>query len=147
MAALNQTSAETVGWPELTRTVAGAWHALPPGQRAHAVIFTVDYGEAGAITELGLPLGLPAAVSGHNTEWWWGPGDPHATTVLAVAPGPMDVQGYQCYLRRFFGSVRVAATLTNPAGLRNQEYGGHVYVCTHPRRPWGQLWPALRLYS
>lgn len=145
--AVNEPAAETVGWPDLIHTVARAWHALPPGQRAHAAIFTADYGEAGAITELGRPFGLPAAVSGHNSEWWWGPGDPHATTVLAVAPGPMDVHGYQSYLRTFFGSVGVAATLTNSAGLHNQEYGGRVYVCTHPREPWGRLWPALRHYN
>ena len=147
VAVLNPTSAEMVGWPDLTHTVARVWRALPAGQRAQAVVFTTDYGEAGAITELGRPLGLPAAVSGHNSEWWWGPGNPHASTVVAVAPGPMDGQGYQAYLRRFFGSVRVAATLTNSAGLHNQEYGGHVYVCTHPREPWGRLWPALRHYG
>ena len=27
------------------------------------------------------------AVSGHNSQWWWGPGNPDATTVIAVAPG------------------------------------------------------------
>jgi hypothetical protein len=147
VAAVNTTSAETVGWPELIRTVASAWHALPAAQRAHAVIFTADYGEAGAISELGRPLGLPRAVSGHNSEWWWGPGNPRATTVLAVAPGPMDVQRYQAYLRTFFASVRVVATLSNAAGLHNQEYGGHLYLCTSPRAPWGRLWPALRHYS
>jgi hypothetical protein len=51
------------------------------------VIFTDDFGEAGAINELGRGQGLPTAVSGHDTEWWWGPGNPHATTVVAVTLG------------------------------------------------------------
>ena len=76
--------------------------------------------------------GLPTAVSGHNSLWWWGPGNPRATTVVAVAPGPVDVTGYAAYLSQFFTSVRVAATLLNPYGLHNQEWGGHVYVCTGP---------------
>ena len=93
--------AETVGWPELLHTVDSAWRSLPTYQRDHAVIFTADYGEAGAINELGRGTGLPTAVSGQNSEWFWGPGDPLATTVLAVAPGPVDVTGYRSYLNNF----------------------------------------------
>src|SRR5580692_4705437 len=143
----NPTLGETVGWPQFVRTVEVAWRSLPPRQRAGAVIFAADYGEAGAINELGRGTGLPTAVSGQNSEWWWGPGNPRASTVLAVAPGPVDVTGYAGYLRQFFTSVRVVATLSNPYGLHNQEWGGHIYVCTGPRQPWAQLWPRLRNYD
>ncbi len=143
----NQTPGESIGWPQLVRTVGTVWRSLPPRQRAGAVIFTADYGEAGAINELGRGTGLPTAVSQQNSEWWWGPGNPRASTVVAVAPGPIDVTGYAAYLRQFFTSVRAAATLSNPYGIRNQEWGGHVYVCTGPRHPWGQMWPRLRNYS
>jgi hypothetical protein len=144
---LNSAMAESIGWPQLVSTVRTVWTSLPAGQRANAVIFTSNYGEASAINELGRGTGLPEAVSGHNTYWWWGPGKPHATTVVAVAPGPADVTGYGGYLKQFFTSVRVAATLSNPYGIHNQEWGGHVYVCTGPRQPWGQMWPKLRQYS
>ena len=143
----NPTLGETVGWPQFVQTVDAVWKTLPPRQRASAVIFTGDYGEAAAINELGPGTGLPAAVSGDNSEWWWGPGNPHATTIVAVAPGPVDVTGYAGYLRRFFAHVRVAATLSNPYGLHNQEWGGHVYICTGPRQPWAQLWLRLRHYD
>jgi len=43
--------------------------------------------------------------------------------------------------------VRVAATLTNHLGIKAQEQGGHVYICTQPRHPWGQMWPRLRHYD
>lgn len=143
----NPTLGETVGWPQFVRTVDSVWTSLPPRQRASAVIFTADYGEAGAINELGRGTGLPTAVSGQNSEWWWGPGNPHASTVVAVAPGPIDVTDYGAYLRLYFTSVRVVATLSNPYGLHNQEWGGHVYICTGPRLPWAQTWPLLRQYS
>jgi len=144
---VNQQLGESIGWPQLVAAVRSVWTSLPPGQRASAVIFTSNYGEAGAIDELGRPLGLPAAVSGHNTYWWWGPGDPRATTVVAVTPGPVGGTGEGAYLRQFFTSVRAVATLSNPSGIRNQEWGGHVYVCTGPRHPWGELWPRLRGYG
>ena len=86
-------------------------------------------------------------MSGHNTYWWWGPGNPRATTVVAVMPGPADGGGDAAYLGQFFTSVRAVATLSNPYGLHNQEWHGHVYLCTGPRRPWGQMWPQLRSYS
>jgi energy-coupling factor transporter ATP-binding protein EcfA2 len=143
----NPTPLETIGWPQLVRTVDAVWTSLPPSQRASAVIFTANYGEAGAINELGRGTGLPTAVSSQNSEWWWEAGNPHATTILAVAPGPVDGTGYGAYLGQFFTHVRVAAALSNPYGLHNQEWGGHVYICTGPRQPWTQIWPQLREYS
>ncbi|MET8145454.1 glycosyltransferase family 39 protein [Sphaerisporangium sp. NPDC005288] len=143
---IDSTLAETVGWPELVDTVRDVWNALPPGQRAQAVIFTENYSEAGAINELGRGTGLPTAVSGHNSVWWWGPGDPDATTVVAVASGSSG-PGYAGYLGGFFTTVREAATISNPYGVRNIEAGGHVYVCTGPRLPWSRLWPRLRHYD
>jgi hypothetical protein len=145
---INPNLGETVGWPQLVRAVDAVWRSLPPAQRAGAVIFTDDYGEAGAINELGRGTGLPAAVSSQNSEWWWGPGNPRATTIVAVAPGPAGGgTGYGSYLLQFFARVRVAATLSNPHGLRNEEWGGHVYICTGPLQPWPRIWPQLRHYD
>ena len=146
-AKVNTVSAESIGWPQLVSSVRTVWTSLPPRQRAHAVIFASNYGEASAINELGRGTGLPQAVSGHNTYWWWGPGNPHATTVLAVMPGPVDGGGDAAYLRQSFTSVRAVATLSNPYRIHNQEFDGHVYLCTGPRHPWGQMWPRLRSYS
>jgi hypothetical protein len=146
---INKNLAETVGWPRFVQTVDEVWKSLPARQRARAVIFTADYGEAGAINELGRGTGLPTAVSGQNSEWWWGPGSPRPTTVVAVMPGPVDItsSAATAYLRQFFTHVRVAATLSNPYGIHNQEWDGHVYVCTGLRHPWAQLWPRLRHYD
>lgn len=145
--AVNQAPGESIGWPQLVATVQHAWQQLPASRRADTVIYTADYGEAGAINELGRSDRLPTAVSGHNSEWWWGPGNRHTSTILAVAPGPRDVTGYGGYLRRYFGSVRIVGTMRNPDGIHNQEWGGHVYLCTHPRGSWGAIWPHLRHYG
>jgi hypothetical protein len=115
---------------------------LPSRDLAWSCKFNQTLGE-----EVGRGTGLPLAVSGHDDEWWWGLGNPKATTVVAVAPGPLDVAGYGAYLARHFGRVRQLATLTNAHGVHNQEWGGHVYVCTEPRRPWAELWPELRDYD
>jgi hypothetical protein len=129
---VNTVSAESIGSPQLVRTVDAAWTSLPPRQRASAVIFTSNYGEASAIHELGPGTGLPPAASGHDTYWLWGPGNPHAITVVAVMPGPVHGAGDAAYLRQLVISVRTVATLSNPYGIHNQEFGGHVYLCTGP---------------
>jgi len=144
---VNETLAESVGWPQLAGQVRDVWRTLPADQRASAVIFTSNYGEAGAIDTFDRDDGMPAAVSGHNSYWWWGPGNPDAQTVIAVMPGPVNGTGYDERLRKLFTGVREAAVLTNPYGLVNQEWQGHVYVCTGPRRPWGEMWRELRFYG
>jgi 4-amino-4-deoxy-L-arabinose transferase-like glycosyltransferase len=140
---------QTVGWPQLVAAVRGVWFSLPAQQRANAVIYTDDFGSAGAINELGHGTGLPTAVSGHDTEWWWGPGNPHATTVVAVTLGPdsSSRSSNLSYLQQYFKNVRQAATLSNPWGIKNEYYQGQVWICTGLRHPWAQLWPELRHYD
>jgi hypothetical protein len=51
-------------------------------------------------------------------------------------------------MAEFFTNVETVATLSNPAGIHNQEWGGHIYLCTGgPTMPWAQLWPLLRHYG
>jgi 4-amino-4-deoxy-L-arabinose transferase-like glycosyltransferase len=143
--AINPVQIETIGWPEFVGTVDHVWYQLPPAQRAGAVIFTGNYGEDGAINELGRADHLPEAVGGQNTDWWWGPGNPRATTVVAVVQS-----GYGqlvTMLHRDFAHVRIVATIGNPEHVANQEQGGHIYLCRDPIRPWGQLWPSFRHYN
>jgi 4-amino-4-deoxy-L-arabinose transferase-like glycosyltransferase len=144
---INRNLGDTVGWPQIVGSVDSVWKTLPAGQRADTVIYTENDGEAGAVNELGGGLGLPTAVSAQNTDWFWGPGNPNATTVLAVVPGPIGGTGYEAALQSMFGSVKQVATLSNPDGIHNQEWGGHVYLCTDPRKPWGQMWTTLLHYA
>ncbi|HWF14759.1 MAG TPA: glycosyltransferase family 39 protein [Acidimicrobiales bacterium] len=143
---VNPVPAETIGWPEFVHTVATVWHALPAPQRAHAVLFTGNYGEAGAVNELGSADGLPTAFSGQNSEWFWGPGNPQATTVVVVLPGNASTSDVRS-ITSLFAHVRIAATIRNDEGVSNQEEGGRVYVCTGPMRSWGAVWPSLRHYD
>jgi hypothetical protein len=142
---INQALEESVGWPEFVGTVAAAWQHLPAATRAHAVLITQNYGEAGAINELGRSRGLPVAYADQNSEWWWMPARLRPSAVVAVSPGG-DV-GIDEYLSQFCSSVRPLATVTNRAGLHNQEWDGQVSLCTGPFSPWPQIWLQLRHYD
>jgi len=145
--AINQVPGESLGWNSLVRDVDHAWIALPPAVQKQTAIITADYGEAGAINDLGRTFGLPRAYGTQNSEWWWGLPPAADDYVLSIAPGPIDVTHYDKYLRRYFTDVRVVATLHNSYGIHNEEWGGHIYLCTGRRGPWSQLWPRLRHYD
>jgi hypothetical protein len=81
---LSQHFADQHGWPELAATVASVYRALPPDERARACILAANYGEAGAVDFFGPALGLPRAISGHNSYWLWGPRDCDFSTVILV---------------------------------------------------------------
>ena len=74
---LPQFYADMHGWREMAEAVAGVVRSLPPEDRAKACVFGQNYGEAGAVEYFARDLGLPPAISGHNSYWLWGPGRLH----------------------------------------------------------------------
>ena len=138
--AINPDQGETVGWPRFIDTVSTAWRAIPAPERAHTVIFTQNYGEAGAIELLGRGHGLPLPYSGHNGFSEWRRPGPDATAALVVGfDGPADAAPY-------FVGCRTVATVDNGVGLDNDENGLPVQLC-RPSGPWPTIWPHLRHYN
>jgi 4-amino-4-deoxy-L-arabinose transferase-like glycosyltransferase len=130
--ALNGDVGETIGWPDLARTVARAYHRAG----ARAVIFTSDYGEAGAIDRYGPALGLPGAYSGHNAFGYWGPPPKRGGPVVSVGLDSTQLASFR--------GCRLAARIANSAGIDNDERGEPVMQCAGTRKPWSQIWPGLR---
>lgn len=139
---LNDTLVEKIGWPELAQTAADVYEGLPPEERARTAIFTANYGEAGAVNLYGPDLGLPEAISGVNSYWYRGYGDPPPETLIVL--------GYdQAYLLQYFQSCEAAGEITNPYGVRNEETAGNpiIQVCRQPRMPWPDLWKELQHFG
>jgi hypothetical protein len=138
--AINPDQGETVGWPRFIDTVNQAWQSIPSAQRVHTVIFTENYGEAGAIDLLGASRGLPRAYSGHNGFSEWGEPTASAASALVLGyDGPSDAAP------SFAGCITLAR-IDNGVGLDNDEQGLPVMLC-HPSAAWATLWPRLRHYN
>jgi 4-amino-4-deoxy-L-arabinose transferase-like glycosyltransferase len=88
---LPQYLAGRFGWDTMTRTVAKIYNDLPADERPNACIFTANYGEASAIDVLGGQYGLPAAISGHNNFYVWGPDGCDGSVVILVGVRRSDV--------------------------------------------------------
>ena len=129
IAAVNPELRETYGWEAFARTVEGV-----PG----AVVFTLNYGEAGALQRY---TPSRAVYSGHNNYWLWGPPPDAAPSVVVVGHFSPS------YISEHFTGCRLRATIDNPADIPNQERGAGVWSCTGPGRPWHDEWPSLRHYN
>ncbi|HEX5401877.1 MAG TPA: glycosyltransferase family 39 protein [Pseudonocardiaceae bacterium] len=128
---------ETYGWADYVHEIVSAADRYP----ADTVIFTSNYGEAGALTILGPTEGLRNPVgSGHNAYGFWGPPRGSDATVLCVG------EFTPAYLHRFWTRVTRIAPLTLPDGLSNEEtqQGAAIYLCQQPHGTWTQLWPDLK---
>jgi hypothetical protein len=134
VAELNEDAIETIGWPELARTVGDVYDRLPAAQRATAVVFTGNYGEAGAIDRYGPELGLPRAYSAHNAYARFG--------IPPGSAGPVILLGHGVVAPEFVGCRR-AARIDNGIDVENEEQGGTVLLCERPRVAWALLWPRL----
>ena len=130
---------DTLGWPQLTRTVAAQDAALVHAGQPPTSIFTGFYGEAAALDVLGSADRLPPVLSGHNGYWMWGPGRASDRTVLVV-----DALGQ---LRPDFASCRLLTIYYAPYHVHNDWTGIRIGVCTGPVASWRTLWPHLRHYG
>lgn len=138
---INYNLGEEIGWQDLARTVAGVYSGLPEEERAKTVIFTGNYGEAGALQRYGDAFGLPAVYSGQNTFHLWGAPPDDATTAIII--GGSDPRSYDGY----FDTVDRAATIGNAADVENEEYGQSVWLARGLARPWSEIWPEVQHYD
>jgi hypothetical protein len=137
---INYDLAETIAWPREVGLIAREYDALPAAQRDRTTILTGNYGEAGAVERYGPGLGLPAAYSGSNNFWLWGPPPAADRSAIAINLDPS-------FLRREFAHVRQIATFYNGLGVSDDEQGVTVYLATGLRESWARAWPAFRDYS
>ncbi len=131
--------ADTVGWHDLVAQVSNIYRGLPEADRSRAVILTNNYGEAGAINTYGPPLGLPTAVSGELTYYYWRP---------PSMDGPVIAVGVDMsFLSTLFGSCDQVGSISNSYGLHNEEFGAPLAVCRQPKLPPDQLWRSLKEFQ
>jgi 4-amino-4-deoxy-L-arabinose transferase-like glycosyltransferase len=138
---INKDLSATVGWQPFVRQVGDVVATLPPSQRAHVVIFTGDYGAAGAVDLYGARFGLPHAISGHNSYWWWGPGGATngATTVAVNLP--------RGYLNTIFGQVVSVGSVRTPHNVWSEERGDPIWICRKQKMSWARVWPDAKHYG
>ncbi len=141
-AANNGDLVEELGWPELTQTVAQIRDLLPAAERLRVGVLAANYGEAGAINLYGPQLGLPQALSGINSFWQRGYGNPPPETLIVLGFS-------QRFRERNFKSCEFAGHTPNPYGIENEETRDHpdIYVCRGLIQSWPEFWSDFQYYG
>ncbi len=128
--------ADMHGWPELAATVERVYDALPPRERAQAVVVTQNYGEASAIAFF--TPSVPV-ISGHNQYWLWGTRGFTGNVVI-------DFGGDCGAKAHLFANSRQAAAFSDPWAI-GYENARPIMVCRGIRKPIAQVWSAVRNYE
>jgi 4-amino-4-deoxy-L-arabinose transferase-like glycosyltransferase len=133
------------GWDTLTARVKGIYDALPADERRQACVFTMNYGEAGALQLLG-GSALPPVISGHNNYYLWGPGSCTGQALIVVGVDPTDPAGFTAFASRYYGQIspQGAFTCTYCMGSEN---GTLFYLLTQPKQPLAKIWPLLKHFD
>jgi hypothetical protein len=138
--ALPQLFADRFGWPEMARNVAMAYQAIPARERGKAAIFAQDYGQAGAIDFYGPKLGLPKAISGHLTYWYWGPRG-YTGEIILVMGDRREV------LEEKFERVEKVGEVGHPYAMASQHWD--LFLCRSPKgwKNLQEVWPRVKNWN
>lgn len=139
LAQLPQHYADMHGWESIVEEVGRVYRKLPEEDRARAVIFTYNYGEAGALELLGRPYDLPPVLSGHNNYWLWGPRGASGEVVIIIGGSE------EGHLRRYAGVE--AAGRTDCGYCMPYENGQTIWVARGLQEPVEVAWPRLKHYD
>jgi hypothetical protein len=135
---LPQFYADMHGWREMAETVAAVVRRLPAEDRARACVFGQNYGEAGAIEYFGRELGLPPAISAHNSYALWGPGSCTGEVLLVIGDQRERLEG-------LFEAVELGAVFTC-RDCMPYENGRSIWVARRLKAPLPGLWPRIRRF-
>jgi len=133
---------EEIGWNELVQTVARIRDSISPEDRTRLGIMAGNYGEAGAINLYGPSYGLPRAISGINSFWQRGYGDPPPETLIVVGLSKR-------FLDKNFAACQLTGHTGNSYRVKNEETEDHpdIYVCRGLRQSWPEFWADFRYYG
>ncbi len=126
------------GWEELVREVSRVHKTLGPQEQLKALVLTRNYSEAGAIDYYGPALGLPRAISGHNSYWTWGPRHYDGEILIVIGPVPEGTA------ERFDFFEKRGERLCDYCVPWETKL--EVWVARGLRKPVAEVWPELKFY-
>ena len=136
--ALPQIYADMHGWQQLTDRVEAVVATLPEVERAEAVIFTSNYGEAGALQYFGRGRDLPRVASRHNNYWLWGPAGWTGGTAIIVGVRPEDAA-------EWFEEIEDRGVL-DCEWCMPAEQKAHILVVRRPKIPPDEIWLQIQRF-
>jgi 4-amino-4-deoxy-L-arabinose transferase-like glycosyltransferase len=136
---LPQSYADRYGWREMVAVVKAAYDTLTPQEKAEACIIASNYGEAGAVDFYGPALGLPKAISGHNSYFIWGPQGCTGKVLITINVRLQDLAGS-------FESVEPAG-MTSCTFCMPFENNAPIGIARGLKIPLETAWPRVKSFN
>jgi len=136
---LPQYFADMFGWREMAEEVARVYRALPDDERADAVFFGRNYGEAAALDIYGPQFAGPPTISAHNNYFLWGTRGASGKAVIMLG-------GERSKIRANYANAEVAGHIASRYAMP-YETDIDVYVLRAPKRPLDEIWAELKHYD
>ena len=130
---LPQHFADRFGWRELADTVARVYRALPEDVRKDCAVMGGNYGEAAAMDFFGRAMGLPPAISQHNSYFYWSLKEYRGAKHFII------IRERKEDLESVFESVEESATLHADYAMP-YENAKKVYLCKNLKVPFEPVW-------
>lgn len=135
--AIGSDYADMHGWPEFAAAARNAYEALPPAQRARAVVLAINYGDASALRFFAPDV---PTISVHNQYWLWGYGNASGEAILEL--------GGSCWKdQHFFARSSVVAHYETALPVMGYENHVTFRTCTGLRVPMSRLWADSKNYE
>jgi hypothetical protein len=136
---LPQIYADQFGWKEMAQVVADAYQQLPPEEQRSCAIFGQYYGQAGAIDFFGSKMGLPPAISGHQSYFYWGPRGYSGDCMIVMDDSPER-------LGELYERAEKVGTVDHPLSMPHQHFD--VYLCHGAKfGTLEKIWPKLKHWN
>ncbi|WP_405137087.1 hypothetical protein [Nocardia sp. NBC_01388] len=125
------------GRRELGEATAAAYTALPPDERANAVVIGDSYWQASSLDTVRRKYGLPAVYSPSRGFGYFGTPPETATTVLWVGGDGVEP-------RKWCTDVTAAGRADARLGIPGVTRDITLWRCDHPHESWSHEWPNMR---
>ncbi|MBV8585902.1 MAG: glycosyltransferase family 39 protein [Verrucomicrobia bacterium] len=132
---LPQVYADQFGWKEMVAMIARVYQSIPAELQPKTAILARNYGEAGAIDFFGPKYGLPKAICGHQSYFFWGPRNYTGESMIVIG-------GDQANLRFRFRSVTPVASISHPYSMRTEYF--ELFYCRGLNQPLDEVWPRYK---
>ncbi|MGB7297487.1 MAG: glycosyltransferase family 39 protein, partial [Candidatus Aminicenantales bacterium] len=136
---LPQFYADMFGWEGLANDVSAVYQSLPEPERAAAVVFARNYGEAASLEYYASKYPLPRVISTHNNYWIWG--------YPKEGVGPIILlRGEEEDHKKGCDEVTLAAVHTCRYCMP-YENNAPIYICRGLRVPLAEIWRAEKNFE
>jgi 4-amino-4-deoxy-L-arabinose transferase-like glycosyltransferase len=137
---LPQFYADRFGWQENLDEITRIVNQLSQQDRAHAGIFTGNYGQAASLEWLGdlEHRNLPTVISEHNNYWLWGTRGLDAEVMI------IDRATTPAALSKFYEQVQIVGRVDNPLSMPYERH--NIYLVRHRKMPLAPDWAESKFY-